>query len=391
MRDVIMGRRIVIWFAVGLAMTLAFATGFELHSRSVSSEAAPPPRPTSTALRTAVLAGLEQGYYKQIPKSAYAAHSVTGVIRTLDDPYTEYLTPAAYQDLLESERGSFAGVGVELSRVHGGLLVRGLLPGLPASKAGIHRGDVVTAVGGRSLQHVPYVDAVELMHGAPGTPVRLQIDRPGREHPLLLTLVRQPVTVSAVTSRVIQTHGRRVLLVRIPTFIDDTASRVRQIVAHATAHKPLDGVILDLRGDTGGVLTEGVGVARVLIDHGVIVATDGQREPRQVFSGNGSALKAGKVAVLIDYATASAAEIVAGALKAHGAVVAGSPSYGKGTVQAVRPLPGGGALKLTVASFTLAGGRIVNGRGVTPTVDAPDLYSTPTDETLAAALSALRG
>ena len=94
---------------------------------------------------------------------------------------------------------------------------------------------------------------------------------------------------------------------------------------------------------------------------------------------------------MIDFATASAAEIVAGALKAHGAIVAGSPSYGKGTVQAVKPLPGGGALKLTVASFTLAGGRIVNGRGVTPTVDAPDLYSTPRDETLDAALTALRG
>ena len=391
MNDVIMGRRIVIWLAVGLAMACAFATGFELHSRSVKSATPTPPRASSTALRTAVLAGLEQGYYKPIPKAAYSAHSVDGVIRTLDDPYTEYLTPAAYQELLESERGSFAGVGVELARVQRGLVVRGLLPGLPASKAGIHRGDVVTAVGGHDLHGVPYVDAVELMHGAPGTPVRLRIVRPGRERPLLLTLVRQPVTVSAVSSRMLTVHGRRVLLVHIPTFIDHTASQVRQIVARAAAGKPLDGVVVDLRGDTGGVLTEGVGVARVLIDHGVIVATDGQREPRQVFSGNGTALKVGKVAVMIDFATASAAEIVAGALKAHGAIVAGSPSYGKGTVQAVKPLPGGGALKLTVASFTLAGGRIVNGRGVTPTVDAPDLYSTPKDETLAAALAALRG
>ena len=194
----------------------------------------------------------------------------------------------------------------------------------------------MTAVGGHDLHGVPYVDAVELMHGAPGTPVRLRIVRPGRDRPLLLTLVRQPVTVSAVSSRMLKVHGRRVLLVRIPTFIDHTASQVRQIVARAAAGKPLDGVIVDLRGDTGGVLTEGVGVARVLIDHGVIVATDGQREPREVFSGNGTALKVGKVAVMIDFATASAAEIVAGALKAHGAIVAGSPSYGKGTVQAVR-------------------------------------------------------
>jgi carboxyl-terminal processing protease len=387
-----MGRRIVIWLAVGLAMAGAFATGFELHSRSVEREASPSPPPsTTTALRSAVLTGLEQGYYKRIPRAAFDAHTVDGVLRTLKDPYTEYLTPAAYQELLENERGTFAGVGVELARVHGGLLVRGLLPGLPASKAGIHRGDVVTAVGDQDLHGVPYVDAVELMHGAPGTQVRLRIVRPGRDDPLLLTLVRQPVTVSEVSSRMITAHRKRVLLVRIPTFIDHTAARVRQIVTRAAAGKPLDGVIVDLRGDTGGVLTEGVGVARVLIDRGVIGATNGEREPREVFSGNGTAVKVGKVGVLIDFATASAAEIVAGALKAHGAVVAGSPSYGKGTVQAVRPLPGGGALKLTVASFTLAGGKIVNGRGVIPTVDAPDLYSTRRDETLAAALAAIRG
>ena len=124
MNDVIMGRRIVIWLAVGLAMAAAFVTGFEVHSRSLESAPATPPRPSSTALRTAVLAGLEQGYYKPIPRGAYGAHSVGGVIRTLHDPYTEYLTPAAYQELLEAEAGTFAGVGVELSRVHGGLLVR---------------------------------------------------------------------------------------------------------------------------------------------------------------------------------------------------------------------------------------------------------------------------
>src|SRR5690349_1946184 len=124
MRDVIMGRRIVIWLAVGLAMAGAFATGFELHSRSVERAAPPTPPPsTTTALRSAVLTGLEQGYYRRIPRAAFSAHSVDGVIRTLKDPYTEYLTPAAYQELLENERGTFAGVGVELARVHGGLLV----------------------------------------------------------------------------------------------------------------------------------------------------------------------------------------------------------------------------------------------------------------------------
>ena len=203
------------------------------------------------------------------------------------------------------------------------------------------------------------------MHGAPGTPVRLRIVRPGRERPLLLTLVRQPVTVSAVSSRMLTAHGRRVLLVRIPTFIDHTASQVRQIVARAAAAQAAGRRDRRpprrhrRRADRGRRRGSGADRPRRDRRH-----RRPARAARGVLGQRHARSRCGKVAVLIDFATASAAEIVAGALKAHGAIVTGSPSYGKGTVQAVRPLPGGGALKLTVASFTLAGDRIVNGRGV---------------------------
>lgn len=384
-----MGRRILIWLASGAALGAAFVTGFELQGRTLSGDPQVAALSTPSALRTAVLADLQQSYYLPVPPRAQQARTVPAILRTLRDPYTEYLTPVEYNDLLESERGSFAGLGLALSRVRRGLLVRSLLPGLPASRAGIKAGDVVTRVNHRDLRHVPYLTAVELMHGAVGTQVHLEIARPGRDHPMLLTLVRQPVTVSAVSSRVITSRGRRVLVVRVPALVERTAQRVRAAVQKAAKHH-LDGVVLDLRGDTGGILDESVGVARVFVNHGLIVATDGLREPRESFSANGTALKVPRVAVLIDGATASAAEIVAGSLQHYGAVVVGTRSFGKGTVQAVRPLPGGGALKLTVASFTLAGDRVVDGRGIRPAVLAPDSPASVRDETLLAALAALR-
>src|SRR3954451_1100012 len=184
-----MGRRIVIGLASAVALGAAFVTGFELQGRTLSGEPQAPVLSTPSALRVAVLADLQQSYYLPVPPRARQAQTVPAILRTLGDPYTEYLTPVEYNDLLESERGGFAGLGVALSRVRRGLLVRSLLPGLPASRAGIKAGDVVTSVNDRDLRHVPYLTAVELMHGAVGSRVHLEIDRPGRNHPMLLTLV----------------------------------------------------------------------------------------------------------------------------------------------------------------------------------------------------------
>ena len=385
-----MGRRTLIRTVGLVALCVAFASGYELHARSLTQPSAAPPAINGPhALRRAVLADLEHHYYRQLPTAARHARWVSGIVAALHDPYTEYLPPALYQDLVDIEDGGYSGVGVALTHGHRGLVVTDSLPGLPASKAGIEPGDVIVSINGTSLSGLSYADAVLMMHGNPGTAVHLAVHRDGVDHPLLLTLVRQPVDVRAVSSRVMTFQGHRYLYLRVPGFVEHTAEDVRRIVHRAHEHG-IDRVVLDLRGNLGGLLEQGVEVSQVFVNHGVIVQTSGRGGHTAIYSANGTAVPGLKVAVLVDGITASAAEVVAGSLqRAHAGVVVGTRTYGKGTVQSVWPVPGGGALKLTVAVFRLAGGVQVNGRGVAPDVVSANRPTTPADETLEAALAKL--
>jgi carboxyl-terminal processing protease len=387
-----MGRRALIWLAAAVAVGAAFGAGFEVHTRTLSSSGSSAHR---GPLRAQVLAELEGHYYAPLPRGISHEPTVRTVIRALHDPYTQYLDPAEYRDLVESQEGGYAGVGLALARGRDGLVVRALLPGLPAYKAGIQPGDVITAVDQTDLQGVPYREAVGLIHGNAGTLVQLSVVRRGQHSPLLLTLERQPVRVTRVRAHTIGGGGKRFMYIRVPAFVDGSAGDIRHFV-QAAARSHLRGVILDLRGNLGGLLSEAVATARVFVDQGVIVTTGSITEQQQTLVADGTAVRgAPRVAILIDGTTASAAEVVAGAIQRvlplSRVVVVGSRSFGKGTVQAVHPLPNGGALKLTVAVFTLAGGADVNGRGVRPDLLGPDRPQTDVDETLQVALTTLGG
>ena len=385
-----MGRRALIWLMAAVAMGVGFAAGFELHSRSVAehtAERSADQRP----LRAQVLAELDTHYYRTLPARVRRATTLRGVLRALDDPYTTYLSPAEHRDLLESQAGGYAGVGLALERDRSGLVVRVSLPGMPAHRAGILPGDVIVTVDDTALSDLPYMDAVGMLHGAPGTPVQLEVRRPGREEPMRLTLERQPVTLSRVEARTISDGSHKVMVITVPAFTEHTAQQVRTAVRRA-ADRGVDGIVLDLRGNLGGLLSEAVGVVRVFLGQGVIAETGGAHEPEQLLVADGSAIRAAPLVVLIDGTTASAAEVVAGALqleRVQRARVVGTRSFGKGTVQAVHPLPSGGALKLTVATFRLAGGRPVDGHGIDPDVVASDRIATDQDEALQAALRVL--
>jgi carboxyl-terminal processing protease len=378
----------MIWLAALAVLVASFAVGYMAHDRE--ADTAHPARTSvvPASLRVAVLAELRSRYYRVLPAPAERASSVPAMLDALDDPYTEYLGPTAYDELLDTEAGGFGGVGLALGRGRHGLVVRALLPGQPASRAGIEPGDVITSVDDTTLQGVPYGRAVDLMHGDPGTSVRLTVVPRGRTRPLLLTLVRSPISVSQITSRMIRTHDGRALYVRLPAFTEHSSERVRALVQRAAAAHA--DVVLDLRGNTGGLLDEAVGVARVFVPQDVIVSINGRHQPPQVLTGDGTAIAGPRVVVLVDGATASAAEVVAGSLQAdlHAKVV-GTPTFGKGTVQAVRPMPGGGALKLTVAEFRLVGGKQVNGRGIRPDVSVVDHRLGDGDQDLAVALRQL--
>jgi carboxyl-terminal processing protease len=369
--------------AVVAALLAAFAFGFELRTHALS-HAAPPARAT---LRSQVLADLEAYYYTGLPRAAYRGRSIAAIVRALHDPYTRYLPPSAYRELRSAESGTYSGVGLALERERRGLLVTASIPGLPGRAAGIRPGDVITTIDGTSLASLSYRHALDLIGGRAGQTVHLRIIR-AKGRAVTLTLVRRPIELPYVTSRVIDYRHMRICVIRLLSFPATAAAQVRRIAARAARRG--EPVILDLRGNPGGLLSQAVAVVRVFVQKGVVVTTRGLHEPAREFVADGTAVGKLRLAVLINGRTASAAEVVTGALRADaGAIVVGRRSYGKGTVQAIEPLAGGGALKLTVARFMLPGGLVVEGRGIRPDIDVAALAG-PTDRVLDAALRALR-
>jgi carboxyl-terminal processing protease len=383
-----MGRRVLIWLVAAVALVIAFLGGFELHTRSVSKMEGPGTAQAAT-VRDEVVAALRQSYYRPLTAAALHAGDVRSVIRALHDPYTRYLSPHAYQLVVTSEQSSYVGVGLALAPTRGGLLVTGALPGLPAAASGIRAGDVIRQVGSRPLAHVPYGRAVGLLQGPAGRRVSLVIARRGSSRPVHVSLTRRAVDLPIAITRTIAVGHRRYTYVNLPGFVQGAGTRIRQIAERATRlHRA--GLILDLRGNVGGLLDEAVSVADVFQPTGVVVAIHGLHQPSHVYEADNTAVGHLPVVVLVDRSTASAAEVVAGSLQqARRAKVVGTRSFGKGTVQAVHPLQGGGALKLTVAVFQLAGGEPVNRRGIRPDVHVRERPSSGRDDVLAAALRVL--
>ncbi len=384
-----MGRRTQIWLVAAVALMIAFFGGFELHSRSGSRIAGVAPEAQAATIRDEVVTALQRSYYRPLAPEVLHAPTVRGVLQALGDPYTQYLAPDAYRRLLANEQSSFSGVGLALAQARLGLRVTIALPHMPAGAGGIRTGDLIVAIDGRPLRSVPYPDAVDLLHGPAGSTVSLTVRRPGAGRPIVVTLTRRSVRLPIVIDRVIRYHGRSYEYLRLPGFMAGAGDSIRALAQRARLNHRA-GLVLDLRGNVGGLLDEAVQVTRVFQARGVVVSTRGLHEPMRIYSASPGAVQGLPMAVLVDGSTASAAEVVAGSLQRAGrAVVVGSRSFGKGTVQAVQPLARGGALKLTVAVFRLAGGERVNRRGVLPSVVAVERPATPGDDVLLAALRVL--
>jgi carboxyl-terminal processing protease len=318
-----------------------------------------------------VLARVEQDYVTEVDEEAAMEAALQGMLASLD-PHSSYLSPDDFRDMRSQARGEYQGLGIEVTMEDGVVRVVSPIDDTPAARAGIQAGDYITAVNGQSIVGGTLNDAVTLMRGEVGTEVTVTIAREGRD-PFDVTVARQTITTRAVTARV---EDGDIGVIRISTFNERTGSMLQDAIRQVRrdAGSNLRGVVIDLRNNPGGLLDQAIEVSDAFLDGGEVVSTRGRR-PEDVQRYNarrGDDMAGVPLVVLINGASASASEIVAGALQDRGrALIVGTDSFGKGSVQTLIPLQGGrdGALRLTTARYYTPAGRSIQGAGITPDME----------------------
>jgi carboxyl-terminal processing protease len=334
---------------------------------------------------------IARDYYRPVNRTALLNTSIEAAVKSLNDRFSNYFDPKAYRSFEEATNGAFEGVGMNVEQVDQGLRVLTVFDGSPAKAGGIRAGDLITKVNGHSIQGKSSNAATTLIKGPAGSPVTLTVQ--SGKHTRDVRLRRAKVTVPVVSSEMRDLDGVKIAHVTLSSFTDGAGGQVRDAVKKLL-DKGAKGVVLDLRDNGGGLLNEAVSTASVFIPNGTIVSTDGRARPKHIFKATGGAID-GKipVVVLVNRESASASEIVTGALQdRHRAEVVGTRTFGKGVFQEIEQLPNGGALDITVGEYflpsgrNLGGGGVKQGAGIKPNVEAQDNPKTKRDEALAAAV-----
>jgi carboxyl-terminal processing protease len=317
-----------------------------------------------------VLERIKQAYVEDIDDSVLIENAIEGMLSGLD-PHSDYLTPDDFADLRESTRGEFGGLGIEISLDENGYVqVVSPIDDTPAYRAGMQSGDLITRIDDTPVKGMTISEAVNLMRGAPGTDIRLTVAREGESQPLEIDITRDIIQVTSIRNRMIEPG---VGYVRISQFQQRTGRDFIDAMASLREQNngPLDGMILDLRNNPGGVLQASVDVVDALISQGLIVYTEG-RLPNSAseFEANSDDPSDGvNLVVLINGGSASASEIVAGAIQDHKrGVIMGTRSFGKGSVQTILPLNDDHAIKLTTARYYTPNGRSIQAQGIVPDI-----------------------
>jgi carboxyl-terminal processing protease len=341
-------------------------------------------------LRAELQDAIEDDFYKKVDDSQLEQGSLKGLVQGLDDRFSTYLTPKETRQFQQSFQGRFEGVGMNVDRDKRGLRVLNVFEGSPAEQAGIAKGDFITEVDGRSIAGLSAQVASARIKGPAGTRVSLQVVDPETFEPRTLKLRRQRIQIPVATGRVVERDGLELGVVELTQFSEGAHGRLRRKIDDVL-DKGAEGILLDLRGNGGGLLQEAVLVSSIFIEDGLIVSTKGRTKAERKFDSVGGAIDAGiPVVVLVDRGTASASEIVSGAIKdrKRGTVV-GTRTFGKGVFQEVQPLSNGGLLDITVGQYYLPNGENIGNKGVRPTVRARDDVDTERDEALPIALDTL--
>jgi carboxyl-terminal processing protease len=343
-----------------------------------------------------VLNLLERDYYRPLTRSQLVNKGLAGMVASLDDPYSHYYDPSDYQGFLNQDNPHLSGIGVDVLPNKRGLSIQDVFPGSPAAAAGLQRGDVIIAVGSTSLASRSSTFGSSLIKGRAGTRVTLTIQRGKRR--LTRTIVRQDIVVPVASGEIVNYHGVKLGVVTLTQFVDGAGAELRTQV-ESVLRQGARGLVLDLRDNPGGLLNEAVNVASIFIPDGTIVSTAGRAQPRQVYVAKGGAIPTSiPLVALVDHGTASAAEIVTGALQDRGrAKVVGTRTYGKGVFQEIEPLSNGGALDFTVGEYftpsgrNLGGGGVKEGAGIKPNIYASTSPTASTDTALQVAERTVAG
>jgi carboxyl-terminal processing protease len=342
------------------------------------------------ALRAEVIDTIEDNFYKKVDDEKLDDASLKGIVESLQDPFSHYLTPKEASQFNESVSGEFEGVGMNVEEDRRGLEVLRVFDDSPADDAGIKRGDLILSVNGKSIAGVNSDVATGRIRGPAGTSVELSVLSPGGEGPRDVSVKREKIEVPVASGRIVKRGGEKLGVVELASFSSGAHGILHRDVDELLK-KGADGIVLDLRGNGGGLLTEAQLVSSIFIEDGEIVSTRGRSRPERTLESEGDAIdKDVPVVVLVDGGSASASEIVTGALRdRHRATVVGTRTFGKGLVQEVKPLSNGGVLDITVANYYLPGGETITKAGIRPQVRAVDNPDTDRDEAMPVALDTL--
>ena len=342
-----------------------------------------------------VLEKINKEYVDEINQSESMDSAINGLLQSLD-PYSSYMSPEIFEEMQTETSGEFGGLGIEVSMEAGVVKVITPIDDTPASKAGIKAGDYIVKINDIQVQGKSLSEAVDLMRGPVGSGIELTVRRRGAKKALTFNVVREVIEVQSVKSELLENN---IGYLRLTSFNDNSSQQIKKQIKKLKKNKNLNSYILDLRNNPGGLLSQAIKISDFFLENGEIVSTKSRKksENRKWFAKKGDILDGKTLLVLINYGSASASEIVAGALKDHKrAILVGENSYGKGSVQSIIPLKNKGAIRLTISKYYLPSGKSISEVGVTPDIvvseETDDFrIDTETDNQLSYAIKLLNG
>ena len=316
-----------------------------------------------------VLETIKKEYVDEVDQAEVMDSAINGVLQSLD-PYSAYMSPRSFKGMQTDTKGEFGGLGIEIGMESGVVKVIAPIDDTPASNAGIKSGDYIVKINDEQVQGKSLTEAVELMRGPVGSEINLTIRRRNVKKVLNFKIKRAIIEVKSVVARIIG-ERKKIGYLRLKSFNQNSNEQLSKYINGFEKNNKLNGYILDLRNNPGGLLTQAISITDFFLDKGEIVSTKGRRisETRRFFSKKGDGISGKPLIIIINNGSASASEIVSGALKDHKrAIILGEPTYGKGSVQSIIPLKNGGGIRLTISKYYLPSGKSISEVGVLPDI-----------------------